>query len=267
LGKAYTYLRRMDALIGYDDISSDEETKPADDPAALKCQLCDETHNAVARCLDCQENLCEFMAQAHTKSKATCQHRVQSLLELMSQSGEPSLEFTTTLNVPCPAPEPVTSTFPSLEKKKHKKKARKSKALVLPSATALLANVPANLLGRAENVILSDDEEELAVDKPGTKYNQVAPPLGLGAVNAEEAFRLKPAMSLELQRLAQSKQLAKINKHFEKQEKRAPRSHEPEVAMANASLQFAPRQIKGKVNVSTEDLEGMGLKKHKGTPT
>jgi len=261
LGKAYTYLRRMDALIGYDDISSDDDIKAVDEVAEVhrpKCQLCDEAHDAAARCLDCQEFLCELMARAHTKSKATCQHRVQSL---------------STQDVHSAAPQPVDVQVPMVEastKKKHKKKHKdKKKSLVsLPSATSLLANVPSSLLGRAENVIDSDEEEESVVDKPGTKYNQVAPPVGLGAVNDEEAFRLKPSMSLDLQRQEQSKQLAKMNKHFDKQQQRAQASAPPELAMATtSSLQFAPRQIKGKANVSTEDLEGMGLKKHKATPT
>jgi len=196
------------------------------------------------------------MARAHLKSKATCQHRVQPLASH---------------DAPGAVPQHVAVQGPveaNTAKKKHKKKHKeKKKSLVtLPSATSLLANVPASLLGRAENVIDSEDEEDPVVDMPGTKYNQVAPPVGLGAVNEEEAFRLKPSMSLELQKQAQNKQLAKINKHYDKQQQRAQSSAPPELPMATtSSLQFAPRQIKGKANVSTEDLEGMGLKKHKAT--
>jgi hypothetical protein len=267
----------MDALTGYDDVSSDDESKAevaADEEptgqvavaseaeSVPECQLCDEQHAATGRCLECDQNLCEMMARAHAKSKATSQHTIQSFAcsKSMVQESKPS-----------DAQETSSTAVKKKDKKKHRKEKKK---MSLPSAATLLANVPSGLLGRAENVIDSDEEEQSVTDKPGTKYNQVAPPSNLARVSDEEAFHLKPTMSLELQRQAQGKQLDKLNKQFDRQNRKAEErkaaaeqaAAEPVMSTAS-SLQFAPRQITGRANVSTEDLEGMGIKNKKSKTT
>lgn len=271
----------MDALLGYGDDSSEEEGNevaaqevvvqeapaPATvvPPPSVKCELCDEAHNASSRCVECEQYMCEVMVRAHEKSKATSKHCIQSLAEAqepVSARKEDAMGQQEVVQEEddVEAEEEESTTQEQEKKKKKKKKSRGKKPVVLlPSASSLLANMPTSLLGLAENVIDSDEETQAVVDRPGTKYHQVAPPSNLGGVSDEEAFRLKPAMSLELQREAQAKQLARINKKYDKQQAKSEKSAENK----GSSLQFAPRQLKGRPNPSTEDLEGMGLKKHK----
>ena len=136
------------------------------------------------------------------------------------------------------------------KEKKKEKKEKKKKLVMLPSASDLLSEIPTNLLGRPENVILSGDEAEDApgrVDKKGTSYNAVAPPGNLAQISKDEAFKLRPA--LPDFRADQKKRDADI----EKKQKREERT--------SSFAGFKPRQVGGKANVSVEDLEGMGIKR------
>lgn len=149
------------------------------------------------------------------------------------------------------------------KKGKEKKRAKKAKTqrVLLPSAAALLASLPDSLLGRPENIILSGGLP--ATDPEGTKYNAVAPPSNgsLNQVSDEEKFRLRAALPLDKLRAAQAAQL----KAFSSRRPKEPSKELPSLASSvssspmGSSLMFAPRQIGGKVNVSTEDLEGMGM--------
>jgi sugar lactone lactonase YvrE len=46
------------------------------------CQVCDKKHAAKFRCLDCEEDMCEKMKQAHVQFKQTKDHRLQAMEEV-----------------------------------------------------------------------------------------------------------------------------------------------------------------------------------------
>lgn len=135
----------------------------------------------------------------------------------------------------------------------------------MPSASSLLAELPEGLLGRAENIIVEGEDDVYKADRVGTKYNAVAPPSNVAQITEEEKWRLKPSLSMEKQAKEQEAKLKKINKNLERQARKDAKQAAKNLPQASvgSNLTFAPRQIGGKSNVSTEDLEGMGMKRRK----
>lgn len=75
-------------------------------------------------------------------------------------------------------------------KKKKKKKSKKGVA-VLPSAAALLNDIPDSILGKGA-AVFAEDLETGPPDDSGVKYNAAPPPSGLHEVDEEAAWRLRP---------------------------------------------------------------------------
>ena len=53
-------------------------------PAAgqAHCEVCEDLHAALYRCLDCQQHMCDFMAKAHRRTSLNMSHRVVTQAEL-----------------------------------------------------------------------------------------------------------------------------------------------------------------------------------------
>eukprot|EP01004_Peranema_trichophorum_P004486 NODE_3406_length_1357_cov_44.590762_g2968_i0.p1 GENE.NODE_3406_length_1357_cov_44.590762_g2968_i0~~NODE_3406_length_1357_cov_44.590762_g2968_i0.p1 ORF type:complete len:113 (+),score=10.84 NODE_3406_length_1357_cov_44.590762_g2968_i0:499-837(+) len=49
-----------------------------------KCDICDENHEAIYRCLQCEQNLCESMVKVHRNMKVSKDHKIISIHELVS---------------------------------------------------------------------------------------------------------------------------------------------------------------------------------------
>jgi hypothetical protein len=47
----------------------------------VACELCEETHDATHRCLECQQSMCDGVAKLHRRQSGTMSHRVVSLME------------------------------------------------------------------------------------------------------------------------------------------------------------------------------------------
>lgn len=150
------------------------------------------------------------------------------------------------------------------KKDKDKKKKDKKPRVFLPNASELLANMPLSLLGRPENIILSDDEENKPVDAKGTKYNNVPLPASLNhGVTMEEKWRMKPMLSLDKERAKWDKKVAHVNKQAAREGRREDKKALAPPPAPPATM-FAPRQLATKkANVSTEDLEGWNSSKNK----
>jgi len=165
----------------------------------------------------------------------------------------------------------------------------KAKKLKLPSAAALLSNIPDELMHGAQ-------EQAPDIDSFGTKYNTVAPPDAVlkQAEDLAEDWSVKPMTTLEKKKAWGSHVPGRGGKsgkrersnyssdssqsHSHSQSSNAegsaakgsagatPQSKPRSLSGAKPSpgaLAFAPRQLSGKPNVSTEDVTGWNLAKKK----
>jgi hypothetical protein len=68
-----------------DSVSSDRISISIVSPTGISrsCEICDEEHDAMHRCIDCQQSMCEAMGDLHRRMKQTKKHVLEDLAKLL----------------------------------------------------------------------------------------------------------------------------------------------------------------------------------------